>query len=73
MKKWEYKSVETGFFSDCIEKLNQLGLEGWEVITHSVNGEARDTHYIILKREIVSPRGPVMYAGKDVSQGGDPH
>ena len=51
--KWEYQSVD--IFGQSMrmidERLNSLGQEGWEVISHN-NDVKFEKHYFILKRNI---------------------
>ena len=63
MKKFEYKVLEIsakGFWGirvdieEISQKINELGKQGWEAITHSadMNASGKRTVIIILKREI---------------------
>ena len=55
MPKWEYRILEARFplADEFLEELNQLGEEGWEVVTsHCVVAEPLEGHYYCLKREI---------------------
>jgi hypothetical protein len=52
--KWEYQT-EIGKFeqlNDLIERLNQIGAEGWEAVSMTAEREGDDTGYtVLLKRE----------------------
>jgi hypothetical protein len=49
MTKWEYKRVEGHGFPD--EELNDLGLQGWEIVA-TISGSDDYPDFYILKREI---------------------
>ena len=51
--RWEYKAVESPFIGQLVTKLNDLGDEGWEVVTVSDENRgnlAAKLHVALLKR-----------------------
>ena len=37
MDKWEYRTVEIGSWDDVEDQLDQLGADGWELVTSAVS------------------------------------
>lgn len=50
---WEYTSVEDSELKKVLEKLNELGKEGWEAFgyTQNLSSFKKNTHLILLKRQ----------------------
>jgi len=60
MKKWEYKEEEYKYDYEYIEKLNEIGKDGWEVVSVEsyiqkvddyIYGE-REKVKVLFKREV---------------------
>lgn len=54
MKQYEYKKVPCLYNEDRIEKLNQLGSEGWQLVSLVEYGTDNQSCYFYLMREIIS-------------------
>ena len=52
MKKFEYKRVPCLYNEDRIEKLNQLGEEGWQLVSLIEYGTDNQSSYFYLMREV---------------------
>lgn len=52
MKKFQYKRVPCLYNEDRIEKLNQLGSEGWQLVSLIEYGTDNQSCYFYLMREI---------------------
>lgn len=52
MKMFEYKKDNCRYNEDVIEKLNNLGQEGWERCSLIPYGQDKNGYFIYLKREI---------------------
>ncbi len=50
---WEYKFIEDADVKKVVNKLNELGKEGWEAFGYSqvLSSIRRNTHLVILKRQ----------------------
>lgn len=52
MKKFEYKKVPCLYNEDRIAKLNELGQQGWQLVSLIEYGTNNDNCYFYLIREI---------------------
>ena len=52
MKKFEYRKEVCRYTEDRIVKLNELGEQGWELVSLIEYGESNESCYFYLKREI---------------------
>ena len=52
MKKFEYRKEVCRYTEDRIVKLNELGEQGWELVSLIEYGESNENCYVYLKREI---------------------
>tara|TARA_Y100001970_G_C13516684_1_gene501007 strand:+ start:290 stop:448 length:159 start_codon:yes stop_codon:yes gene_type:complete len=51
MKQWEYKLYYAdGENEDTLDELNELGEEGWELVTKVIN-DGINNGYLVFKRE----------------------
>jgi hypothetical protein len=50
---WEYTYVEEGDIKKAVERLNELGKQGWEAFGYSqvLASMGRNKHCILLKRQ----------------------
>jgi hypothetical protein len=50
---WEYTYIEDSDVKKVVEKLNELGKEGWEAFGYSqvISSFKRNTHLVLLKRQ----------------------
>jgi len=53
MKKFEYKKVPCLYNEDRIEKLNKLGIEGWQLVSLTEYGTDNQSCYFYLMRELL--------------------
>lgn len=52
MNKYEYKRVCCRYCDDEIKKLNELGQDGWQLVSIVVNDPYNVNKYLYLMREI---------------------
>lgn len=57
MTRWQYKNQETDFYPLSDDDLNDLGNDGWEMVSYLRSGYS---YHYVFKRPVAEPEPPPL-------------